>query len=95
MRAKTQTEFAVAWIKSVDALIGCFPRDEDVTEFKHLQGHLKQLIMRKAMDLPFPRGDAEEWAELVEDSLKHEVTGEHENVFVHNERYWSSEMRNR
>ena len=83
MRAKTQTEFAKAWIESVDALIGCFPRDEDVVEFRHLQGHLKQLVLRKATDLPIPRGDRKTWAELVVASLRHEETGEHDNVFFH------------
>ena len=83
MKAKTQVEFADAWIQSVDALIGCFPRDEDLPEFRHLQGHLQQLIMRKAMDLPIPRGDSDKWAELVEDSLKHPATREHDDVFFH------------
>ena len=69
MKAKNQVEFAAAWISEVDRLIGCFPRDEDVAEFRQAQAHLKQLILRKALDLNLPLGDTEKWAELTEDSL--------------------------
>ena len=74
MKAKTQVEFAAAWIKSVDALIGCFPRDEDLFKFRLAQGYLKQVILSKAQTLPFPRGDSLRWSEMMADSFEHEET---------------------
>ena len=74
MKAKTQVEFAKAWSRRVDALIACFPQDEDLDKFRLAQGHLKQLILSKAQTLPFPRGDSLKWAELMIESIEHEVT---------------------
>ena len=82
MKAKTQVEFAAAWISEVDRLIGCFPKDEDVADFRHAQDQLKQIIMRKARSLRIPRGDSLKWAELIISSgsswaelmIEHEVT---------------------
>ena len=65
MKAKNQVEFAEAWISEVDRLIGCFPKDEDVADFRHAQDQLKQIIMRKARSLRIPRGDSLKWAELI------------------------------
>ena len=65
MKAKTQVEFAKAWSRRVDSLIACFPQDEDLFKFSLAQGHLKQIILRKARSLSIPRGDSLEWAELI------------------------------
>ena len=74
MRAKTQTEFAKAWIESVDALIGCFPKNEDLDQFLLAQGTLKKLILRKARTLSIPRGDHLQWAQLMIESIEHKET---------------------
>ena len=70
MKAKTQVEFAKAWIQRVDALIGCFPQNEDVDQFLIAQGTLKKLILRKARTLPIPRGDHLQWAQMMIESIE-------------------------
>ena len=74
MKAKTQLEFAKAWIRQVDRLIACYPQDEDVEDFRHAQLQLKQIILRKARSLSLPLGDSLKWAHLMIDSFEHEVT---------------------
>jgi len=70
MKAKTQVEFAKAWFRRVDALSGCFPKNEDVDQFIHTQGTLKQLILRKARTLPIPYGDHLQWAQMMIESIE-------------------------
>ena len=72
MKAKTQVEFAQAWIQRVDDLLGCYPKNEDVFKFQLAQGHLKQVILSKAQTLAIPRGDSLRWSEMMLDSFEHE-----------------------
>ena len=74
MKAKTQVEFAKAWSRRVDALSGCFPKNEDVFKFRLAQGHLKQVILSKAQTLPIPRGDSLQWTWLMIESIEHQET---------------------
>ena len=65
MKAKTQAEFAGAWISQLNSVIGFYPLTEDFDEYKkHIQC-LKQLIVRKARTLDLPEG---ELAEQIEDA---------------------------
>ncbi len=58
--AKTQGEFARAWIAEVNHLIGFYPIDSDYSEFKEAQQTIKQLIVRKAQTLKMPVGDIDQ-----------------------------------
>lgn len=58
--AKTQGEFAKAWMKEARHLVGFYPLDSDYEEFKtHIQA-IKQLIVRKAQSLDLPVGDIDQ-----------------------------------
>jgi len=57
MQAKTQAEFAGAWISQLNSVIGFYPLTEDFEEYKKHIACLKQLIVRKAKTLDLPEGD--------------------------------------
>lgn len=58
--AKTQAEFARAWINEVDHLIGFYPATEDFEKFKEAQQIIREMIIKRAVSLDCPIGNMKE-----------------------------------
>jgi len=58
--AKTQAEFARAWINEVDHLVGFYPDNQDFEKFKEAQQMIREMIIKRAISLDLPVGNMSE-----------------------------------